>query len=755
MAKKYDVAVMGGGLSGVCAAIAAARQGCRVALIQDRPVLGGNSSSEIRVPIGGACDFNPWARETGILEEMHLEDRAQNPRRIWAGEATSIWDTVMYNKVKAEEGIDLYLQTAAQDVVMAEGKAKRIKGVRCFQQGAEKELTIEAELFVDASGDATVAYKAGSETRMGREAKGEFDETLAPDEADEYTMGSSLMFHAEDVGRPVPFDPPDWVPEYRTNEDLLHRTHEDVKSGYWWIEVGNPPYNTIADNEEIRHELLKQLLAVWNHLKNYGDHGAENLALDWIGSVPGKRESRRVMGDYILNERDVKGSVKFEDAVAYGGWFIDVHTMGGILAKDKPPEATFDGNLEQTDARQMYVYSIPYRCLYSKDVENLIMAGRDVSVTQVALGTVRLMGTCAAMGQAVGTAAGMCKKYGVNPRGIYKEYIGELQQSLLKQDCYIPHVKNEDSEDLAREAKVSATSSSTLRFEEGEIGIEWDPPRQKYNYLSELSTERAQMFPVSADRIDRVEILLESRRTEEAEVELNLYEAESIWDFQAESSLKTLKAVVPANSLAWIKFDLRVVVKPKSLYWIGVKSEAEVYWRSSKHPPTGTVGASRILKRFAFNKGAYTMRLFPESRPYGAENILDGVVRPERWTNIWVSDPDAGLPQSVELDFGKTEQFNTVYLTFDTNLNRSHMTTPGLYKHPECVKDYALYYDEGGVWKSLAVVGGNYQRRRVHHIETVKSAKIRLEIRGTNGDPSARLYEIRVYNEGSYHENDS
>ena len=206
---------------------------------------------------------------------------------------------------------------------------------------------------------------------------------------------------------------------------------------------------------------------------------------------------------------------------------------------------------------------------------------------------------------------------------------------------------------------------------------------------------------------------------------------------------------MPANSLSWMKFDLGVAAKPKSLYWIGVKSETEVYWRCSKNPPTGTVGASRILKRFAFNKGAYTMRLFPESRPYEGENILNGVVRPERWTNIWVSDPDAGLPQSVELDFGKPEEFNTVYLTFDTNLNRSHMTTPGMHKHSECVKDYVLYYDENGVWKNLDVMEGNYQRRMVHHFKGVRSPKIRLEIRGTNGGPSARLYEIRVYDEGS------
>ena len=747
MAKKYDVAVIGGGLSGVCAAIAAARQGCRVALIQDRSVLGGNSSSEIRVPIGGACDFNPWARETGVLEEMHLEDRVQNPRRIWLGDATSVWDMVMYNAVRAEKGIDLYLETAAETVEMAAGKTKKIKELKCRQLGSETELTIEADMFVDASGDGAVADRAGAEWRMGREGRGEFDESLAPEQPDESTMGSSLLFHAEDAGQPVPFTPPEGTPEYRSEEDLLHRTHEDVRGGYWWIEVGNPPYNTIGENDAIRHELTNQLMAVWDHIKNYGDHGAENLSLDWIGSVPGKRESRRVMGDYILNERDVKSSVEFEDSVAYGGWFIDLHTMGGILAKDESPEPTFDGNVEETDNRQMYVYSIPYRSLYSKDVENLLMAGRDVSVTHVALGTVRLMATCAVMGEAVGTAVGLCKKFGLSPRELYGSRIKELQQQLLKQDCYIPHVANEDEQDLARDAVVTVSSSAALKFEEGKIGTEYFNPRQSWLYLSELDNERAQMFPVSSDRIERIEVLIESRCEQEAEAELNLYGADAIWDFQTEKCLKTAKAKVPANSLSWVRFDLDVTVEPKKLYWIGVKSESGVYWRYSKNPPTCTVSASRILKRFAFQKGAYTMQLYPESRPYEGENILSGITRPERWTNIWISDPGAGLPQSVELEFGREVSFNTVYLTFDTNLNTPHMKTPGLFKHSECVRDYVLYCDQSGAWKSLVDVAGNYQRRQIHRFDPVSSTKLRFEVQGTNGDPSARLYEIRVYNE--------
>ncbi len=749
MKENYDVVIVGGGLAGVCAALSAARLGSSVALVQDRSVLGGNSSSEIRVPLGGACNFNPWARETGILEELHLEDRSQNARRIWLGEATSMWDLTLYKAVVAEANIDLFLNTLALEVVMDRAGAPQIAGVVCRQMGSEKDLTIRGGLFVDATGDATVAFKAGATTRMGREARAEFGEPLAPEKADDCTMGSSILFHASDAGRPVPFVPPPWAEVYRTDEDLRHRRHPDITAGYWWIEVGNPPYNTIGDNDAIRHEVLRHLLGIWDHIKNRGDHGAENLFIDFIGTLPGKRESRRVMGDYVLRESDVKQSVAFEDSVAYGGWFIDVHTMGGILNREKPPEATFDGNLEETDRRQMYIYSIPYRCLYAKDVANLMMAGRDISVTQVALGTTRLMATCAVIGQAVGTAAHLCAKHGLLPRQLYPARTGELQQILLRQDCYIPHVPNQDPADLARTAAVSATSSAALAFPEGTIGSEWEFARQMHYPRSNLDNERAEMFPVTADRIDRVEILVESRGAKSARVELTLYQASAIWDFSSTRSLAHATAEIAPGSLAWLAFDLGVKVEPHRLYWIGVKSEKDVFWRYSDRSPTGTVCASRILRNWSAQKGSYTTRITPESRPYGPENLLSGITRPERWTNIWVSDPGQGFPQSVEYDLGKAVRFTTVQLVFDTNLNLPHMAVPGLNRAPECASDYAVYVESGrGGWRKVASATGNYQRLRVHRFDAVTSRKVRLEIQRSNGDPSARLYQMRVYDEG-------
>lgn len=743
--KKYDVIVVGGGLAGISAAISAARLGCEVALVQDRSVLGGNSSSEIRVPIGGACDFNPWARETGIIEELFNEDRVKNHRDIWYGKATSVWDLVLYEAVRKEKRIELFLDTSARDVTISNRNSKRIQEINCFQLGTEKEVTLRADIFIDATGDGTIAYRAGAETRMGRESKSEFNETLAPVKKDNHPQGSSLMFHVQDIGCPVPFVPPDWIPDYPTDDDLPSRIHEDVESGYWWIEVGSPPFNTITDNNKIRHELIRQLLGVWNHIKNYGNHGAENLALDWMGVVPGKRESRRIMGDYILCENDVKKSVLFNDRVAFGGWFIDLHTPGGILANNEPPEITLCGSKEEIEKHHVYIYSIPFRSLYSKDICNLLMAGRQISVTHVALGTTRLMGTCATIGQAVGTAAYLCKKYNIFPRELYNKNIVELQQLLLKQDCYIPKMRNNDEDDLARGAKVAVSSDEKLRFEEGKIGVVYESPRQRYVSISNLQNERAQLFPVSADHIDYIELLLESKNSTQAQVEVDLRKANNIWDFSSSKKLKTAKTFL-SKSLSWVKFNIGQSVEPNKLYWISVKSNDEVFWRYCENSPVGVTSASRIINRWAFQNGSYSMRIFPESFPYKGENIISGVTRPEEWTNIWISDSCKRFPQSVELDFGKNITFNNIYLVFDTNLSRSHMLTPPLFKAPECVKDYSLFYELDGKWKPLLQVKGNYYRRRVHNFNKINSKKLRIEIHSTNKNQSARIYEVRVYN---------
>jgi len=339
---KYDIVVVGGGLAGVCAAIAAARHGCKTAIVQDRPVFGGNCSSEIRIHALGANNCGAWARETGIIEEILIEDRARNHDLFQSGRINSIWDLILYEWVKKEPNLTYYLNTRVIGVEM--NQSSKIRAVIGVQSGSERVYKLYASYFIDCTGDGTVGAAAGAEYRIGRESRHEFGESLAPEQADNMTQGSSLIFRARDMGKPIPFAPPSWAEEYPTEESLYRRYHGSTVgaygvreyAGYWWIEVG-VPFDIIDQNEEIRDELLRHLLGVWDHIKNHGDHKAENMAIDWIGMVPGKRESRRLMGDYILKEQDVRKNVPFYDRVAYGGWCIDIHVMGGILAKDKPP----------------------------------------------------------------------------------------------------------------------------------------------------------------------------------------------------------------------------------------------------------------------------------------------------------------------------------------------------------------------------------------------------------------------------------
>lgn len=444
-----DVVVAGGGMAGICTAIAAARGGARTVLIHNRPVLGGNASSEIRMHICGAdCHAKRKnARETGIIEELLLENRRRNPQHSF-----SVLDTVLWEKVRFQENLDLYLNT---QLLEAEVQGQEIETVLAYQMTTEKWLRFSARIFVDCTGDGYLAVQAGAKTRMGREASSEFGESFAPVKADAGTMGNTLMFCARDTGKKTAFTRPFWAYEL-SEEDLEGRGHSRISddmgtygidSGYWWLELGGEQ-NVISDGEEIRDELLKYLYGIWDHIKNKGDHGADDYELEWVQFLPGKRESRRIEGDYILRQQDLENAEEFEDVVAYGGWPMDMHPPGGFR---------HEGNA--TDYLHLKkIYGIPYRCYCSRDISNLMMAGRNISATHMAFGSVRVMATCAVGGQAVGTAAAMAVERGCTPREIGDD-IRTLQQRLLRDDCYLPGIRNEDENDLARSAEVTASSS--------------------------------------------------------------------------------------------------------------------------------------------------------------------------------------------------------------------------------------------------------------------------------------------------------
>lgn len=438
--KDYEVIVIGGGMAGVCAAIASAREGAKTALVNNRPVLGGNASSEIRMHICGADyhGFRQNARETGIIEEILLDNK-----RVNRSNSFSILDTILWEKTRFQENLDLYLNTHITSLIKEEAKIASVIGE---QLTTEKVFQLNGQVFIDATGDGTIAYLSGAEYMSGREGKKVFGEKYAPDEPDNHTMGNTLLFTAIDMGKKVDFVKPEWANTYK-EEDLAYREHHEINSGYWWIEIGGDNLEVIQDGEQIRDELLKAVYGVWDHIKNSGHHDADNFALDWVGFLPGKRESRRIVGDYILREQDLFAGRIFEDAIAYGGWPMDMHTVGGIRTRREPNDFIMMEDL----------YTIPYRSIYSRNISNLMLAGRDISASHMAFGSTRVMATCAVIGQAAGTAAAMCTEKKLLPRGL-NEHISELQQKLMKDDCFIPGFKNEDKDDLALSSKVSASS---------------------------------------------------------------------------------------------------------------------------------------------------------------------------------------------------------------------------------------------------------------------------------------------------------
>lgn len=445
----FDVLVIGAGMAGISAAVSAARNGAKTILIQDRPVLGGNASSEMRVTVNGA----PQERETGIIEEILIENWVYNKQ-----ESYPVWDHVLYNYIARQPNLKLMLNTQAIDAVM---DGNKIKSAICWGLTNETEYTINANQFIDCSGDGLLAAMAGAEYRTGREGKDEFDESYAPDQPDGWTMGECIMMITKDMGRPMPFKAPEYaLPfDYETAFKDKHRRLKQLKEGFWWIEVCDD-YDIIAKREDTRHKLMAYFYGVWDYIKNSGNHPeADNLALDWIGSIPGRRESRRFMSDYILTQNDILKNPHFEDAIGFGGWSLDEHNPGGI-ENLKEPASYFH-------QRSKKIYEVPYGILYSKNIDNLSFAGRNASLTHIALSSTRIISTCALMGQAVGTGAAICLQKGINPRELRNKYMNELQEQLLRDDVFIPNRPAVDFNDLAKKATEiigSSTVSGDSKF---------------------------------------------------------------------------------------------------------------------------------------------------------------------------------------------------------------------------------------------------------------------------------------------------
>lgn len=435
-----DICVIGGGLAGCFAAIEAARNGARVILMQDRPVLGGNASSEIRMWVRGAK--GEFDRETGLISELEERNIYYNPTLCH-----SVFDAMLYGMVEENKNIELLMNTTCLDAESENGKIVSVTG---WQLTTYTYHRIKAAIYIDCSGDSILADMVGAEYRHGREGKDEYSEELGQPKEDSKTMGMSILLAARETDHPVKFTPPPFANVYPDDScfagDIGQSIHAQIrdhivgtsKTNLWWVELGGECHS-IYDADKVRSELLACIYGVWDHIKNHGDHGMENWELEWVGALPGKRESRRYIGDYVLTESDIKSGGCFEDEIAYGGWPMDDHNPYGMRKNEEQC-------LPSVMIPVSGPYGIPLRCLYSKNVDNLMFAGRNISATHVALSSTRVMATCALLGQAAGCTAAMAIKKRLSPRETALEYTGDIQKILMDHGVFLPHIKCEVSE---------------------------------------------------------------------------------------------------------------------------------------------------------------------------------------------------------------------------------------------------------------------------------------------------------------------
>ncbi|GHT20672.1 hypothetical protein FACS189419_00170 [Planctomycetales bacterium] len=402
---KFDLVVVGGGIAGICSAVSAARNGLTVALIQDRPVLGGNNSSEVRVWLQGARNIEPYKNIGNVVAELEQKKSAHYGP---ANTADLYEDERKIALVKAEKNITLLLEHRVNDVIK---DGNRITGVIAQNTRTGRDYRFDGSLFADCTGDGCLGFLAGADYDVTKEGH----------------IGTCNLWNIADTGTASPFPRCPWAIDLSDKPFPGRDDKDPLKLGGWYWESGFD-HNTVDKAEYIRDLNFRAAYGAWDALKNV-DKAFTTSKLNWMAHISGKRESLRLMGDVVLSKEDLLNSVKYEDAAVPTGWLIDLH-----LAEPKYQKG-FEGDEFISVAHYTNYprpYWVPYRCLYSRNIDNLFMAGRDISVTHEGLGTTRVMRTGGCMGEVVGMAASLCKKHSTTPRGVYQVHLAELK-SLMEQ----------------------------------------------------------------------------------------------------------------------------------------------------------------------------------------------------------------------------------------------------------------------------------------------------------------------------------
>ena len=740
-----DLAVAGGGLAGVCCAIAAARAGLKVVLVQDRPVLGGNASSEVRLWVLGATsqmgNNNRWAREGGVLDELLVENLFRNPE----GNAL-IFDSVLLEKVAVEANITLLLNTAVYD--LDKSGPDTIKALRAFCSQNETLYEISAPLFCDATGDGVVGFLAGAAFRMGAEGRAEFDEGFAPPEPSQELLGHSMYFFSKDTGRPVQFIPPSFalkditqIPRWR-----------DIKAGdygcrFWWLEWGGA-LDTIHDSEKIKWELWKVVYGVWNHIKNSGQFPeAANMTLEWVGTIPGKRESRRFEGDYILSQKDLIEQRRHADAVSFGGWAIDLHPVDGVYS---PQPGCIQWHSKG-------VYQIPYRCLYSRNISNLFLSGRLISASHVAFGSTRVMCTCGHNGQAVGVAAALCLRQGLSPRALGAEpHIATLQRELLRTGQYIPEMPLADPDDLAKQAALGASS---------EFKLATLPP---CGATLPLAQAWAMMLPVQPGPLPHVTFTLDVAQATTLRAELRV--SSKPRNHTPDTTLATLELPLQAGAKQNVTLEFEQLMDQPRYAFVCLMANEHIAAHLTDVRATGVLAVSQKFNRavaktprqepppgigiesFEFwipqrrpEGKNLAMQIHPPLACFGAAHVVNGKQRPTRQPNAWLAALDDQQP-ALTLRWSAPQTIARIELAFDPDFD--HAMESVLMGHPERVTPFVVrtFRLRDAVGNVIAECAENHQARVTLKLpEPVQTDRLTLELAAPSALVPAALFEIRCY----------
>ncbi len=733
----FDFVVCGAGMPGIVAALGAARLGLKTALINDRGVLGGNAGPEVRIHICGAngtSEFNMYADEGGILGELLIENRHKNPQGN-----VYLWHDVLLDAVLKEENLTLFLNTYIDTVNLNEEESV-ILSVEGTQSGSEKRHVISGNMFVDDTGDGTVGYLSGAEFMYGRESSDTWGESIAPNKQDDGVLLSSMSFYSKDFHRNVTYTMPtyaqDIMEEFKAalpTREIPDRIPLDARyDGYrfqWYYETGAGKHQTF-DNEQIRLEHAKLVSNIWDRIKNHSDFDANRFDLEYVSPVLGKRESRRIVGEYILKQQDIALQNDYDDCIGHGGWSIDLHSAGGFYA----------GDLINKHYYLRGVYKLPYRVCVSRDIKNLFLASRSASFSHVALGTARVMGTLCMLGQASGMAAVLCKKYGISPSEVGEKYISELQQMLQQGDQFVFEKKNENP--LLKNAEIIAESnfdgclSHTDRYKKltNTFGV---------SLPTEKNTESFNFFAISdADCEISYSVFASTKKENYGPEKLLFKSSVPIKKNEKQSFSVYLNDECRTLERIFISFEKNEAI---SIEVTEDRINGYIAFEMSKNIDDTyfdilTLETKKHLWLLCNELPVVNMK----STVYSAKNIINGYIRNYGNPNLWMSNDDS--PQSISLSFSSPVSIGGIALTFDSlseNLRYDNLET--YYELNICdtiVKEYEIFVVESGRERMICSISDNYKKVNRHIFDATQCDSIRIYFKKTNGSKRFALYDF-------------